>query len=48
MKEIYAHLATQLGHTPGQQQLIAVVIGAGLVLLLLGSALSLRWFVRIA
>ena len=48
VKEIYAHLATQLGHTPGQQQLIAGVIGAGLVLLLLGSALSLRWFVRIA
>lgn len=46
--EIYAHLATQLGHTPGQQQLIAGVIGAGLLLLLFGSALSLRWFVRIA
>ena len=48
VSQIYAHLATQLGHTPGQQQLIAGVIGAGLLVLLVGSALSLRWFVRIA
>jgi len=48
VKQIYAHLATQLGHTKGQQQLIAGALGAGILLLLLGSALSLRWFVRIA
>lgn len=48
VRKIYAHLAKQLGHTPGHQQLIAGVVGAGLVVLLIGSALSLRWFVRIA
>ena len=48
VKEIYAHLAAQLGHTRVHQQLIAGVTGGGLVLLLIGSALSLRWFARIA
>ena len=41
---IYAKLATQLGHRKVQQGLIAEVAGAGLVLLLLGGGLSLRWF----
>lgn len=48
VNQIYSHLAAELGHTRGQQQLIAVVVGAGMILLLLGSALSMRWFVRLA
>lgn len=48
VNQIYAHLAAQLGHTRGYQQLIVAVIVAGLVLLLASAALSLRWFVRIA
>jgi Ca-activated chloride channel family protein len=47
-QEIYDHLATKLGHTRGQQPLVAGVTGVGLLLLLLASALSLRWFARIA
>jgi len=48
VKEIYTHLAKKLGHTQGQQQLMTGLLVAGLVVLLLGSALSVRWFVRIA
>ena len=48
VKGAYAHLAAQLGHKRAQQQLVAGVTGGGLVLLLIGSALSLRWFARIA
>lgn len=48
VKQIYSHLAAQIGHTQGHEGLIAEVVIAGLVLLLLGSALSMRWFVRIA
>ena len=39
--ELLANLGAQIGHGAG-------VVGAGLLLLLLGSALSVRWFVRIA
>ena len=48
VKQIYSHLARSIGHTQGHQELIAEVVIAGLVLLLLGSLLSMRWFVRIA
>ncbi len=45
---IYAHLAKTLGHTHVQKSLIAGLAGAALVLLLVGSALSLLWFARLA
>jgi Ca-activated chloride channel family protein len=45
---VYAHLATQLGHKNVKREITASVAGGGLVLLLLGSALSLFWFARLA
>jgi len=45
---VYAHLATQLGHKNVKQEITASFAGAGLVLLLFGSAMSLRWFARLA
>ena len=45
---IYAHLAKTLGHTHVQKSLIAGLADAALVLLLVGSALSLLWFARLA
>jgi Ca-activated chloride channel family protein len=45
---IYAKLATQLGHHQVQQGLITEVAGGGLVLLLIGGGLSLRWFGSLA
>lgn len=44
---VYAHLATQLGHKKVKRELTAGFAGGGLVLLLLGSALSLLWFGRL-
>jgi Ca-activated chloride channel homolog len=44
---VYAHLATQLGHKKVKRELTASVAGGGLVLLLLGSGLSLLWFGRL-
>jgi Ca-activated chloride channel family protein len=44
---IYAHLARQLGHKNVKNEITASVAGGGLVLLLLGSALSLFWFARL-
>ncbi len=44
---VYAHLATQLGHKEVKRELTASVAGGGLVLLLLGSGLSLLWFGRL-
>jgi Ca-activated chloride channel family protein len=43
----YAHLAARLGHKQVKQEITAGFAGVGLVLLLLGSALSLRWFGRL-
>jgi Ca-activated chloride channel homolog len=43
----YAHLAARLGHKQVKQEITASFAGGGLVLLLLGSALSLRWFGRL-
>jgi Ca-activated chloride channel family protein len=48
LSTVYAHLAAQLGHKHVQQQITSTFAGAGLVLLLLGGALSLRWFGRLA
>jgi Ca-activated chloride channel family protein len=43
-RTIYTDLARKLGHRKVEQGLIAEVAGAGLVLLVLGGGLSLRWF----
>jgi hypothetical protein len=43
----YAHLAARLGHKHVKQEITASFAGGGLVLLLVGSALSLRWFGRL-
>jgi Ca-activated chloride channel homolog len=45
---VYAHLAAALGHKNVKHEITASVAGAGLVLLLVGSALSLFWFARLA
>jgi Ca-activated chloride channel family protein len=45
---VYAHLATQLGHKKVKREITASFAGGGLVLLLLGSVMSLRWFGRLA
>lgn len=47
-RAIYTKLATALGHHRVQQGLIAEVAGAGLLLLVLGAGLSLRWFGSLA
>ena len=43
----YAHLAARLGHKQVKQEITASFAGGALVLLLLGGALSLRWFGRL-
>jgi Ca-activated chloride channel family protein len=45
---IYAHLAKTLGHTHVKRTVIAGLAGLALGLLLIGSALSLLWFARLA
>jgi Ca-activated chloride channel family protein len=45
---VYAHLATQLGHKKVKREITASFAGGGLVMLLFGSVLSLRWFGRLA
>ena len=44
---VYAHLAAQLGHKQVKHEITASFAGGGLVLLLLGSVLSLAWFGRL-
>lgn len=46
-RAIYAHLAVQLGHKKVKREITADVAGGGLVLLLVGGALTLMWFGRI-
>jgi Ca-activated chloride channel family protein len=46
LSAVYAHLAARLGHKDVKREETASFAGAGLVLLLLGSAMSLRWFGR--
>jgi Ca-activated chloride channel family protein len=43
----YARLAARLGHKQVKKEITAGFAGGGLALLLLGSALSLRWFGRL-
>ncbi len=45
--EIYQHLAVQLGHKKVKREITADVAGGGLVLLLVGGAMTLMWFGRI-
>jgi Ca-activated chloride channel family protein len=47
LSTVYAHLAAELGHKHVKHEITASIAGGGLVLLLLGSALSLRWFGRL-
>jgi Ca-activated chloride channel homolog len=47
LSAVYAHLAAQLGHKHVRHEITASFAGAGLLLLLLGSAFSLRWFGRL-
>ena len=46
-KAVYAHLATELGHKKVKKEITASFAGTGLVLLLIGSILSLVWFARL-
>jgi Ca-activated chloride channel homolog len=47
LSSVYAHLAKSLGHKKVNEEVTAGFAGAGLVLLLVGSAVSLRWFGRL-
>jgi Ca-activated chloride channel homolog len=44
---VYRHLAAELGHKTVKREVTASFAGAGLVLLVIGGALSLRWFGRL-
>jgi Ca-activated chloride channel homolog len=47
LRAVYAHLAAKLGHKTVKQQITSSFAGVGLVLLLVGSVLTLRWFGRL-
>jgi len=44
---VYDHLAAQFGRKKTKQEMTASFAGGAMVLLLIGSALSLRWFGRL-
>jgi Ca-activated chloride channel family protein len=44
---VYKHLAAELGHKTVKHEVTASFAGAGLVLLVIGGVLSLRWFGRL-
>jgi Ca-activated chloride channel family protein len=48
LKAVYTHLASQLGHKHVNHEITQSFAGLGLVLLIFGSAMSLRWFGRLA
>jgi Ca-activated chloride channel family protein len=48
LSAVYRRLATELGHKRAERQITASFAGGGLVLLLLGGAMSLHWFGRLA
>jgi len=47
VEQAYARLAVRLGHKQVKQEITASFAGGGLVLLLVGSAMSLAWFGRL-
>ena len=47
VNKAYAHLAANLGHKQVKQEITTSFAGVALVLLILGGALSLRWFGRL-
>jgi len=47
LRAVYARLAAKLGHKTVKQQITSSFAGVGLVLLLVGSVLTLRWFGRL-
>jgi Ca-activated chloride channel family protein len=47
VNEAYAHLAAHLGHKQVKQEITTSFAGVALALLVLGGALSLRWFGRL-
>jgi Ca-activated chloride channel family protein len=47
LRTVYSHLAAQLGRKQVKHELTASLAGGGLVLLLIGSGLSLHWFGRL-
>ena len=47
LNAVYAHLGAQLSHKHVKREITASFAGGGLVLLLLGSLMSLRWFGRL-
>lgn len=47
LKEIYKSLGSQLGHEQRKREITSAVTGGGLVLMLVGVAMSLRWFNRL-
>ncbi len=47
LKDVYRQLGSQLAHTGRQREITVYFVGAGLLLLVLGSALSLLWFGRL-
>ena len=47
LRAVYAHLAAELGRKHVKQEITATFAGGGLVLLLIGGAMSLRWFGRL-
>jgi Ca-activated chloride channel homolog len=47
LKDIYESLGSQLGHENQKREITSAVTGGGLVLMLVGVAMSLRWFGRL-
>jgi len=47
LKEIYESLGSQLGHENQKREITSAVTGGGLALMLVGVAMSLRWFGRL-
>ncbi len=47
LKEVYEKLGSQLGHKKEKRQVTSSFAAGGLVLLLLGALMSLRWFGRL-
>ena len=48
LSEVYEQLGSQLGHKLQKREITAEFAAGGLALLLLGGALSLAWFGRLA